>query len=71
MSRTVIDLIALIGLPPLIILGLYLLITSGAREWSGAADWFDDAQRTTIGFFLVSAAGCFWFIAFWELIKNL
>lgn len=70
MSRTVIDLIALIGLPPLIILGLYLLITSGAREWSDVSDWFDDAMRTTTGFFLVSALP-FWFIAFLELVKNL
>ena len=70
MSRTVIDLIALIGLAPMIILGIYLIFTSGATDWSNAADWFDDAQRTTIGFFLVSALP-FWFIAFWELVKNL
>lgn len=70
MSRTVIDLIALIGLAPMIILGLYLLFTSDDTDWSDPADWFDDAMRTTTGFFLVSSLP-FWFIALWELIKNL
>lgn len=70
MSRTVIDLIALIGLTPMIILGIYLIFTSDATDWSDVTDWFDDAMRTTTGFFLVSVLP-FWFIAFWELVKNL
>jgi len=70
MSRTVIDLIAIIVLAPMIVLGLYLIITSGATDWSDPEDWFNDAQRETAGFFLVSALP-FWFIALWELLKNL